>query len=197
MRYPALFAILVLLPFASLSSFAQKSSGSVAGSKTRGDTTLAISDFEQAIEVIATSTDSGAVHAADSKLRSGGLPAIQALVKHLTDSREAPSRYLTRAVAGEPDMGDHSFWLIQDILESHTSKQDALYSPLEKESVAKWLAVRDGLSLAHLRREACIGAFEKIFAMSKEYPEFDANPVIRDYAERLVKLNKAIYAEGK
>ncbi len=64
-------------------------------------------------------------------------------------------------------MGDQSFWLIQDILESHTSKTDTSYSPLEKDNVEKWLADRKGMSLSQLRREACIGAFARILAREK------------------------------
>ncbi len=93
-------------------------------------------------------------------------------------------------------MGDQSFWLIQDILETHTSKTDASYSPLEKDSVEKWLADRKGMSLLQLRREACIGAFAKILAMGEKYPNFDVRPAIMAYAKRLVELDKAIHSGG-
>ena len=196
MRHIALLAVLALLPFSPTNVVAQDAGGSVVTAKTQAKKTPAVSEFDAAIETIATSTDRDAVNAADAKLRSGGLPAIRALVRHLTDSRRPPSNYLTRAVAGEVDMGDHSFWLIQDILESHTSKQDASYSPLEKDSVAKWLADREGMSLAHLRREACIGAFAKILATGKKFPDFDIRPVIMSYAERLVELDNALHTGG-
>ncbi len=196
MRHIALLSVLALSPFWPTYLVAQDAGGSVATAKTEAKKTPAVSEFDGAIETIATSADRDAVNAADAKLRSGGLHAIRALLKHLTDSRRPPSNYLTRAVSGEVDMGVHSFWLIQDILESHTSKMDASYSPLEKEGVAKWLANREGMSLAHLRREACIGAFAKILAMGKKYPDFDVRPVIMSYAERLVELDNAIHNGG-
>lgn len=192
MHYIAKIAILALLPFSWDYVFAQDSGGSVATGKARANKTPATSVFEEAIETIATSTDRLAVNAADAKLRGGGLPAIHALVRHLTDSRRPPSNYLTRAVSGEIDMGDHSFWLIQDILESHTSKMDASYSPLQKDGVAKWLADRKGMSLAGLRREACIGAFANILANGKKHPNFDVKTVVMSYAERLVELDNAV-----
>lgn len=196
MRCIALIAVLALVPFSTANVFAQDAGGSIATGKTRAKKAPEISEFKEAIETIATSADRDAVNAADAKLRRGGLPAIHALVQHLTDSRRPPSNYLTRAVSGEIDMGDHSFWLIQDILESHTSKLDASYSPLEKTSVANWLAEREGMSLAQLRREACIGAFAKILARGKKYPNFDVRPVIMSYAERLVELDNAIHDHG-
>jgi hypothetical protein len=196
MRNNALLAVLALSLFSPAELVAQDTGGSVATAKSQEKKTPAVSEFNEAIETIATSTDRDAVNAAGAKLRSGGLPAIRALVQHLTDSRRPPTHYLTRAVSGQVDMGVHSFWLIQDILESHTSKQDASYSPLEKDSVAKWLADREGMSLANLRREACIGAFAKILAMGKEYPDFDVRPVIMRYAERLVELDNAIHKGG-
>ncbi|WP_442511324.1 hypothetical protein SH528x_002997 [Novipirellula sp. SH528] len=195
MRCTALIAVLALVPFSPANVIAQDAGGSIATGKTIAKKTPEISEFEEAIETIATSTDRDAVNSADAKLRTGGLPAIRTLVQHLTDSRRPPSNYLTRAVSGEVDMGDHSFWLIQDMLESHTSKLDASYSPLEKKSIAKWLAGREGMSLAQLRREACIGAFAKILAMEKKYPNFDARPVIMSYAERLVELDNAIHKD--
>jgi hypothetical protein len=196
MRHIALLAVLVLSPFSSTHVVAQDTGGSVATAKTQAKKTPAVSDYDKAIETIATSTDRDAVNGAAAKLRRGGLPAIHALVQHLTDSRHPPSNYLTRAVEGPVDMGDHSFWLIQDILETHTSKMDVSYSPLEKNSVAKWLADRDGMSLAHLRREACIGAFAKILAIGKKHPDFDVRPVIMAYAERLVELDHVVHNDG-
>jgi len=196
MRYNALLAVLTLLPCSPTNVIAQDAGESGATYKSHTKETPVVSEFEAAIETIATSTDRDAVTAAGAKLCSGGLPAIHALVQHLTDSRHPPSHYLTGAVRGKVDMGDHSFWLIQDILESHTSKMDASYSPLEKHSVAKWLADREGMSLAQLRREACIGAFAKILAMGEKYPDFDVRPAIMSYAERLVKLDNAIHNGG-
>jgi hypothetical protein len=196
MRHIALLAVLALLPLSPTNIVGQDAGDSVATAKTQAKKTPAVSEYHEAIETIAISTDRDAVSAAGAKLRSGGLPAIHALVQHLTDSRRPPSTYLTRAVSGEVDMGDHSFWLIQDILESHTSKMDASYSPLEKGSVAKWLADREGMSLAHLRREACIGAFAKVLSMRKKHPNVDVRPVIMSYAERLVELDNAIHNGG-
>ena len=196
MRHIALLAVFVLLSLSPTNCVAQEAGDSVATAKTQANKTPAVSEYHEAIETIATSTDRDAVSAAGAKMRIGGLPAIHALVEHLTDSRRAPSTYLTRAVSGEVDMGDHSFWLIQDILESHTSKMDASYSPLEKNSVAKWLVDRKGMSLANLRREACIGAFAKILAIEKKYPDFDVRPVIMSYAKRLVELDSVIHNGG-
>ena len=196
MRHIALLAVLALLPFSATISVAQDTDASVATAKAQPRKTAAVSEFDEAIETIATSTDRDAVNAAGAKLREGGLPAVRTLVQHLTDSRTPPSNYLTRAVEGRVDMGDHSFWLIQDILESHTSKLDASFSPLAKNGVAKWLADREGLSLAHLRREACIGSFAKILAMKARHPDFDVQPVIMSYAERLVGLDLEIHPGG-
>ncbi len=178
MHHFASIALLALLPFAPAYVLAQES------------------ELEEAIETIATSSDRDVVNAAVVKLRAGGLPAIRVLVQHLSDSRQPPSNYLTRAVSGKSNMGDQSFWLIQDILESHTSKTDTSYSPLEKDNVEKWLADRKGMSLSQLRREACIGAFARILAMGEKYPNFDVRPAIMDYAKRLVELDKAIHGGG-
>lgn len=196
MRQIALFAVLALLLSSPINVIGQDTGGSVSKTKTQAKNTTVDFEFKQAIETIATSTDRNSVNAAGAKLHSGGLAAIHALVQHLNDTRRPASNYLTRAVSGDADMSDHSFWLIQDILESHTSKMDASYSPLEKHSLAKWLADREGMSLAQLRREACIGAFAKILAMGEKNPNFDVRPVIMSYAERLVKLDSAIHNGG-
>jgi hypothetical protein len=195
MRYVAWLTALALSSITPTDVVAQQTGGTAGSGKAQAKSVLAASDFDQAIEVIATSPDRDAVNAAAAKLRSGRLAAIRALVPHLTDSRRPPSDYLTRAVSGEVDMGDHSFWLIQDILESHTSKMDAQYSPLRKDGVAKWLADREGMSWVELRREACIGAFANILAMGKQYPDFDVRPVIVSYAARLVELDQAVRNE--
>jgi len=195
MRYVALLAVLALVSIMSTDVVAQVTVGSVGTGKVQAKSLLTDSDFDEAIEVIATSADRDAVNAAGAKLRSGRMAAIRALVPHLTDPRRPSSDYLTRAVSGDVDMGDHSFWLIQDILESHTLKMDALYSPLQKDSVAKWLADREGMSLAQLRREACIGAFEKILAMGKRHADFDVRPVVVSYAAKLVELDNAVRNE--
>ena len=165
MRSIALLAILLCLPFAQKCAVAQDSRGSTGLSKTQTNQPPIGRDFDIAIETIATSTNRDAVNAAGKALRNGGLPAIHALVRHLKDRRQPPSNFLARAVSGRVDMGDHCFWLIQDMLESHKSKMDASFSPLDKKNVAKWLSDRKGKSLAELRREACIGAFARIFAL--------------------------------
>ncbi len=195
MRHVALLAALALVSMMSTDVVAQDTDGSVGTGKAQAKSLFTDSDFDEAIEIVATSADRDAVNAAGTKLRSGRLSAIRALVPHLTDPRRPPSDYLTRAVSGDVDMGDHSFWLIQDILESHTSKMDAIYSPLQKDSVAKWLADREGMSLAQLRREACIGAFERILAMGKRHPNFDVRPVVVSYAAKLVELDNAVRNE--
>lgn len=195
MRYVASLAALSLVSILSTDVVAQDTGGSGGSGKAQAKNALTVSDFNESIEIIATSTERDAVNAAGAKLRSGRLSAIRALVPHLTDSRRPPSDFLTRAVSGDVDMGDHSFWLIQDILESHTSKMDAQYSPLQKDSVAKWLSDREGMSLAQLRREACIGAFEKILAMGKRHPNFDVRPVVVSYAAKLVELDNAVRNE--
>lgn len=195
MRYVAWLVALALWSIAPIDVVAQQAGSSGGSGKAEAKSVFAVSDFDEAVEVIATSPDRDAVNAAGAKLRSGRLAAIRALVSHLTDPRRPPSDYLTRAVSGEVDMGDHSFWLIQDILESHTSKMDAQYSPLRKDSIAKWLADREGMSLVQLRREACIGAFANILAMGKQYPDFDVRPVIVSYAARLVELDHAVRNE--
>lgn len=195
MRYVASLAALSLVSILSTDVVAQDTGGSGGSGKAQAKNALTVSDLNESIEIIATSTERDAVNAAGAKLRSGRLSAIRALVPHLTDSRRPPSDFLTRAVSGDVDMGDHSFWLIQDILESHTSKMDAQYSPLQKDSVAKWLSDREGMSLAQLRREACIGAFEKILAMGKRHPNFDVRPVVVSYAAKLVELDNAVRNE--
>ena len=155
------------------------------------------SQFDEAIETIATSTDQAAVTAAAAQLRQGGLPAIRSLVRHLDDQRRVPSNYLNRAVIGKVVLGDHVFWLIQDNLETHSSKPDRDYSPLRRENVAAWLVAREGMSLAELRREACIGAFGNILNTGKAHPTFDTGPVLTSYAKRLVELDKAVQEESK
>lgn len=196
MHHIASIALLALLPFVPAFALAQEEGDTITTGKTQVKKLPTSPALEEAIETIATSTDRDAVNAAAAKLRAGGLPAIRVLTKHLSDSRQPPSNYLTRAVSGEVDVGDHSFWLIQDMLESHTSKMDAYYSPLEKDNVEKWLDDREGMSLAQLRREACIGAFARIFAMGEKDPDFDVRPAIINYAKRLVELDKAIHSGG-
>ncbi len=73
MHHFASIALLALLPFAPAYVLAQES------------------ELEEAIETIATSSDRDAVNAAVVKLRAGELPAIRALVHHLSDSRQPPS----------------------------------------------------------------------------------------------------------
>jgi len=196
MRHIASIFVLSWLHVSPSFAFGQVAGDSVLADKAQPRETSASRELHEAIETIATSTNRDAVNAAGAKLRTGGLPAVHILVQHLSDSRRPPSNYLTRAVSGEVDMGDHSFWLIQDIFEPHNSKMDTSYSPLEIESVAKWLAEREGMTLAQLRREACIGAFAKILAMRDKYPDFDVRPAIVTYAERLVELDNAIHDGG-
>lgn len=192
MRNIAALAILASLSLAPHSVVAQESHLPVDAFEGQACRSAADRDFDAAIETIATSSNRDTVNAAGKKLREGGLPAIGALAHHLADRRRPPSNYLTRAVSGRADLGDHCFWLIQDILESHTSKLDASYSPLDKQNVAKWLADREGKSLAELRRDACIGAFAKILAMGEEHPQIDIRPTVMSYAKRLVELDQAV-----
>ena len=192
MRSTAFLAILLCMASAPRLAVAQDSRGSIGPSKSQTTQPPIGREFNSAIETIATSTNRDAVNDADTALRNGGLPAINALVRHLEDRRQAPSNYLTRAVSGRVDMSDHCFWLSQDILESHKSKMHASYSPLDKQNLSKWLSDRDGKSLAELRREACIGSFAKIFAFGRDHPDFDIRPPVVSYAERLVELDRAV-----
>lgn len=147
-------------------------------------------DFDSAIETIATSTDQAAVSAAAEQLQSGGLPAIQSLLKHLDDQRQAASRYyLARSVTGPVDVGDHCFWLIQDILETLPPKK-LQYSALSKTNIATWLSARDGETLAELRRDACVGALAEILAASKANPDRDFQAAYAFYTKQLIKLDR-------
>lgn len=148
--------------------------------------------LESAIETIAMSDDSSAVRDAAAVLRSGGIKAINALARHTHDGRKARSNFLTRAVTGEVSMGDHCFWLIQDQLEDHTSKMDARFSPLNRENITEWLATRSGMSLAELRRDACIGSFRSILDFEKQHPDVDISPTLRLYVAKLVDLDAAV-----
>jgi hypothetical protein len=98
------FLVFAFLPIAPSCVFAQVAGGSAA----QGKKELAVLGLEEAVETIATSTDPNAVNTAGVKLRAGGRASIDVLVRHLSDSRRPPSNYLTRAVAGEVNMGDHS-----------------------------------------------------------------------------------------
>ena len=84
--------------------------------------------YDKAIETIALSQDQRCRsccqrHAAEGRPKSNRIH----LRKHLNDGRVSKSNHLMRAVIGMPDMGDHCFWLIQDIIEPAVPK---LYSSM-------------------------------------------------------------------
>jgi hypothetical protein len=153
-------------------------------------------DYEAAIETIATSRESKAVQEAAALLRSGGMDSIAVLITHLSDEREGSS-YLRGEVIGRVTMGAECFELIQHQLESHTSKLDADYSPLNQATIKEWLEERNGMSLEQLRREACIGSFQVILDLEKKNPDYDYTKVLRAYAIRLVHLDAALHKKDK
>lgn len=118
-------------------------------------------EFDHAIETIATSTNIDSVREADAKLRGGGIAAIDSLQKCLADPRIPASKYLTRAVSGTPDISDHAFWLIQDMIETPTPKlYSGEHSVLTAANVKKWLGDREGNSLRKIRIDAVTTSYE-------------------------------------
>ena len=146
--------------------------------------------FDVAIEVIATSDDVEEVLAADATLRGGGLVAINALRKHFNDNRVPPSNYLTRAVSGQPDMSNHCFWLVQDMIEAPVPKLYAsLYSVLSPDTIDKWLDDRVGKSIHDLRIDAASTSLAAAKKNFEDTAESHAQKAMDIYTKRLAELN--------
>lgn len=84
----------------------------------------AFADLEAAAEAIATSHDLEVANAAAIQLYSGGVPAIDALRKHLHNERVIPSGFCTRALSSYDGltMAEQTFWSIQDMIETGVPK---------------------------------------------------------------------------
>lgn len=159
----------------------------------RSDLQPATGAYHDAIETIATSEDKEAVLAADKVLRSGGLPAIDSLRNHLSDRRVPPSNYLTRAVTGTPDMGDHCFWLIQDMVEPPVPKlYGSLYTALNRANVGEWLDNQARETLLELQIEAASQSLELAKADFEQNSPPHAQKAIELYTERLQKLKAGV-----
>ena len=157
--------------------------------KGRSHSSPSPTQFDAAIETIATSTDMDAVHAAADALRSGGLPAIRALRGHLSDKRIPPSDYLTRAVSGTPDMSDHCFWLIQDMIEPGVPKlYREAYAVLTRDNVEQWLDDRGGKSIVELQIDAAAASLDRAERDFDTSGESHAKEAFHIYSERLSEL---------
>ena len=152
-------------------------------------------DFAAAIETIATSTDTESVQVAARLLREGGLPALATLAAHLDDKRLPPTDCLTRAVDGTSDPGDHCFWLIQDMLESHQTLQESSFSGLSRDNTAEWLAQRKELRLVELQRDACRAAIETLERYIEAHPTFDGAREMTAFKQRLAALDASVQGE--
>ena len=147
------------------------------------------SGFDAAIETIATSEDKAAVLEADARLRSGGLPAIHALRQHLDDARIPATDYLTRAVLGQPNLGDHCFWLIQDMIEAPVPKlYHAQYSVLTYGNVEQWLDERSDKTLQELRLDAATTSLERAKAEFEDQAMSSAQQAMELYQDRITDL---------
>lgn len=113
-------------------------------------------DFDTAIEVIATSGDIDDANAAAAQLYSGGVPAINALRKHLDDKRAIPSGFCSRALNTYEGLtiADQALWTIQEMIEPDVAKAYGHSNFLEKGNVEQWLDERKGMSIIELRAEA-------------------------------------------
>ena len=182
--------IFPILAIALMLTGCGKSEPNVNSSMETQQTNTRSNQFDAAIEVIATSDDVGRVRAADETLRDGGLDAIAALRKHFQDNRIPPSNYLTRAVSGQPDMSDHCFWLVQDMIEPPVPKLYAgLYSVLSFDTIGKWLDKRHDKSMQELRIEA---ASMSLAAAKKDFEttaESHVQKAVDIYTKRLAELN--------
>ena len=147
--------------------------------------------FEAAIETIASSNDIDMVRKADTKLRSSGRAAIDSLRKHLADNRVPASNYLSRTVDGIPNMSDHCFWLIQDIIEPPVPKLYAsLYSVLTTENVGRWLDDRAEKSIIELQRDAAQTSLNHAKSDFETKDASYAKQAIEIYSKRLAGLQE-------
>jgi len=145
--------------------------------------------YDKAIETIALSQDKDAVHAASDTLRKGGLKAINSLRKHLNDGRVSKSNHLMRTVIGMPDMGDHCFWLIQDIIEPAVPKlYSSMYASLSRDNITKWLDDRSEATLVELQIAAASQSLEKAKTDFEGNAKPYAKQAITIYSNRLNKL---------
>ena len=182
--------IFSILAIAVMLTGCGKSEPNVSSSIETQQTNTQSNQFDAAIDVIATSNDVEEVRAADETLRDGGLVAIVALREHFQDNRVPTPNYLTRAVSGQPDMSDHCFWLVQDMIEPPVPKLYAgLYSVLSPNTIGKWLDDRHGKSMQQLRIDA---ASVSLAAAKKDFEntaESHARKAMDIYTERLAELN--------
>ena len=143
--------------------------------------------YDDAIETIATNDNQQAVQSADKTLRNGGSTAIASLRRHLIDRRIPPSNYLTRAVTGTPDMGDHCFWLIQDMIEPPVSKSNQ-YSKLNRSNISEWLDDRAGKTLLELQIDAASESLELAKTDLKQNGTPRAKNAIETFTKRIQTL---------
>ena len=114
-------------------------------------------DFESAIEAIATSEDIDEARAAAAQLYSGGVPAINALRKHLSDDRVIASGFCTRSLNTYDGLtlAEQARWSIQDMVETGLPKvYDESYYVLRNDNLEQWLDERKGMSFIELQIEA-------------------------------------------
>ena len=150
-------------------------------------------DFESAIEAMATSKDIGDANAAAVQLYAGGIPAIDALRRHLRDDRVIPSGFCSRSLSRYDGLtiAEQARWSIQDMIETGLPKvYDDSYYVLRDGDLEQWLDERKGMSFIELQMEAARAQLDQAkrhMATGKPHAE-GAIAVLKD---RLAELGRS------
>jgi hypothetical protein len=150
-------------------------------------------DFDSAIEAIASSEDISEANTAAVQLYSGGVPAIDALRKHLKDERVIPSGFCSRSLNTYDGvtMAEQALWSIQDMIETGLPKScgDSYYV-LRDGNLETWLDERTGLSIKELQIAAASAQLDQA-KRELATGDPDAQGAIEMIEDRLLELRLA------
>lgn len=133
--------------------------------------------LSEAYEILATTDQRKAANEAAAVLYRGQLDTVKFLSKKLKDDRQPPSGYLTRQVTGTPTMGQHAFWMIQDIVEPGVINESRVtavprayhgLSVVSENTISEW--VKSNKTLREMQIAAADGALKKMRAQAKKNP---------------------------
>ncbi|NND97145.1 MAG: hypothetical protein HKN47_07445 [Pirellulaceae bacterium] len=162
-----------------------------------------VQTIASAIETIATSSDSTAVHEADEFIRANGVSALSSLGKHMNDSRVPPGKSAslyqkTKNVSHTPEMSDYCYWLMLDIvMDSMFARVNREFAPFTKETATDWVAKRASSSHDEIRIDAAKDVLQSVSDFVDENPDDAEAKEIQSFYETQVKVLEAVHAARK
>lgn len=150
----------------------------------KNDAVMTSSDFDHAMETIATSADWNSANAAAVQPDGCVLPAINVLREHLSDDRVISLDKPTRPLLGT--VGEHAFWAIRDAIEPlRLPRRLDAYSALTRDNVEDWLGRHQGESLLELQVEAASHSLDLATRDFERNGNSDARDAMFFYSEHL------------